>query len=89
MLINLFDFRIESQVYVVPIDKKGKIVQGTPESGKGTRHRAASGISSVEYMGKKIWSVCISADGGISVYSGGQKKSPGDFSNTDKLPPSK
>jgi len=85
MLINLSDFRIESQVYVVPIDEKGNIVQGTPESGKGTRHRAASGISSVKYMNNDIWSVCISADGGISVYSGGFKKSPGDFSNTDKL----
>jgi DNA integrity scanning protein DisA with diadenylate cyclase activity len=88
MLINLSDFRIESQVYVVPIDK-GKIVQGKPESGKGTRHRTALGISSVKYMNNDIWSVCISADGGISVYFEGAKKSPGDIRNTDKHTPPK
>lgn len=88
MLVNLSDFRIESQVYVVPI-KEGEIVQGKAESGKGTRHRTALGISSVKYMNNDIWSVCISADGGITVYFEGAKKTPRDIRNTDKRMPPK
>lgn len=83
MLINLTDLKIENQIYIVPIEQ-GKLVQATPELGTGTRHRTAQGITTLNSVDKKIWSICISADGGISVYCEGRKKSPKDIRTSPK-----
>ncbi|MEB3300674.1 MAG: hypothetical protein VKN56_01755, partial [Cyanobacteriota bacterium] len=81
MLINLSNLRIENQVFVVPI-KEGRVVQGDTELGKGTRHRTARGITSISHMNKEIWSICISADGGISVYFDGRKIAPNEINGS-------
>jgi hypothetical protein len=85
-LVNLDTFVIENQVYVVPIGD-GKLVATSPEKlepGKGTRHRTAQAITNknIRKLGQKdekVWSICISADGGVSVYSEGEKKTPEDI----------